>query len=84
MSDMKLKQWDGRTWFIPEPEGFVRGLYKFSQLEAHDLLKLGRRLNEWEARFLQTVFYQHGSLSHAQRHWLRWIGKRHGISQVAA
>ena len=82
--NIELQQWDGHTWFIPEPKGFVRGLYKFSQLEAHDLLKLGDRLNEWEARFLQTVFYQHTSLNPTQQHWLRWIGKRHGASKVAA
>lgn len=84
MSDVILQQWDGQTWFVREPDSFVRGLYKFPQLEAHALLKLGRRLNEWEARFLQTVFYQHGNLTPAQRHWLAWIGKRHSSAKVAA
>lgn len=80
----ELKPWDGRTWFVRRPASYTPGLYLIHQIEARDLLKRsGRKLNEWEASFLQTVAYQCSRLTDAQEYWLRKIGEAHG-SRVAA
>ena len=77
MNGNELQPWDGRTWFVSRPSDYTPGLYAFHQLEARELLKKGRGLNEWEASFLQAVAYQWRDLSPAQDHWLRKIGCTH-------
>lgn len=71
-----LQPWDG-VWRVERPADYQPGLYRVHQIEARDLLKTARGLNEWEARFLQTVAYQARDLSPLQSHWLRRVVRDH-------
>ncbi len=77
-----LEPWDGRTWFVEKPSDFVRGLYRLSQIQAHDILKKGRGLTNWEAGLCQRAYYSYKPASGNVQHWLDKI-EREKCSGVA-
>ena len=64
-----LRPWDG-VWRVQRPENYTPGLYTMSQYSAHRLLKSRHRWTEAQARILQAIAYNTGSLSMLQRHYL--------------
>ena len=83
MNRIELSQWDGRTQYVARPADFVEGVFRLHQIEARDLLRLGSRLNEWEASILQALYYQGAEPSEAQAYWLSRIAEVHAL-EVAA
>lgn len=65
-----FERWNGKTWFVPEPDDFVRGLYTLTQLQAHYILKHGRDLTNWEAEVAQRAFYSHKPANAGVHFWL--------------
>ncbi|MEM7781314.1 MAG: hypothetical protein AAF697_13070 [Pseudomonadota bacterium] len=65
-----LEPWDGSTWFVEQPEDFVKGIYTLSQYQAHYILKRAVGLTRWEAETAQRAYYSDKPAGPGLRFWL--------------
>ncbi|WP_394728185.1 hypothetical protein [Altererythrobacter sp. GH1-8] len=71
-----LQPWDGKTWFVEKPAGFVPGLFRSSQVQARDILRHASGLTNWEAEVCQRAYYDPKPSGPGVRFWLDKIERK--------